>query len=379
MLEKTPTRSFFVWGTRQTGKSTLLKQSYPTALLVDLLKSDEFVRYSRQPSLLREEIVATAKPSLVIIDEVQKVPSLLDEVHWLIENCGIVFALCGSSARKLKRGHANLLGGRALRYELFGLISSELEQDFDLIKLLNRGYIPNHFLASDSEISRLIRSYVVDYLKEEVAAEALVRSIATFSDFLERAALSDTETVSYSSFARDVGVSANTIREYYSILVDTHLGCYLESYTKRPKRRVVATPKFFFGDVGVVNSLARRGILEPGSELFGKAFENWVMHELRAYNEYASRFQDLYYWRLSTGVEVDFVVGSNAVLAIEAKATKRVTSDHLKGLRELRQEHPHVGKQIVVSLEEKLRKTEDGIEILPYDHFCQRLWSGELF
>jgi len=378
-LEKRPSRSFFVWGTRQTGKTTLLRMNFPDAVFVDLLKSDEFARYSRTPHLLREEVSVLPQGTMVVIDEVQKVPQLLDEVHWLIENRRVVFALCGSSARKLKRGHANLLGGRALRHELFGFVSAELGEQFNLVHIVNRGYIPNHYLCNESEFPRLIRAYVSDYLKEEIAAEALVRNLGHFSDFLEKAALSDGQIVSYSSFARDVGVSANTIREYYSILVDTHLGWYLEPYTRNPKRRVVASPKFYFCDVGVVNQLAQRGALSVGGELFGRAFENWVAHEIRSYNEYAGRFEELFYWRLSTGTEVDFVIGRKAQVAIEAKASKRINQDDFKGLREFKVDHPSVKRRVLVSLESKARCTEDDIEILPFDQFCTKLWAGEIF
>ncbi len=372
-------KSAFLWGTRQTGKSTLLKSKFPSAIYIDLLKSDLYARYLSAPKLLREELSAAPVKTPVIIDEIQKIPMLLDEVHWLIENKGITFILCGSSARKLKRGHANLLGGRAMRYELFGLASRELATDFDLIKLVNRGYLPPHYLADESEIKRLLLSYVGDYLKEEIAAESLVRNITGFHDFLAKAALSDTEIISYSSFARDVGVSANTIKEYYSILVDTLIGWNLPAYSRKPKRRTVAAPKFYFGDVGIVNHLAQRGAITPGSELFGKAFENWVAHELRSFNHYADRFEDLAYWRLTTGVEVDFIVGKNALMACEAKASSRVTSDHLHGLREFKKDFPQTAKTIVVSLEEISRLTEDNILILSVKDFVKQLWDGELF
>jgi predicted AAA+ superfamily ATPase len=309
------------------------------------------------------------------------VPELLNEVHWLIENTKHVFGLCGSNARKIKRVHANLLGGRALRYELYGLVSKELDKDFDLVKLLNRGYLPNHYLAAKTEIKRLQSSYVGDYLKEEITAEALVRNLRNFSDFLSKAALSDTELINYNSFARDVGVSANTVKEYFSILNDTLLGYYVPSYQMRPKRRTSSADKFYFGNVGVVNYLAQRGELKPGSELFGKAFENWVSHELRAYNNYRDKFYNIYYWRLSTGIEVDFLIGgSNKILlACEAKASAKINSEHMKGLRELSKEYEIVDKKIIVSLEQISRITDDGIEILNVQDFVSQLWNGMLF
>lgn len=368
--------TFFLWGPRQAGKSTLLRASLPDAKWVDLLKADEFRRYTTRPELLREELAANPSVRAVVIDEVQKVPALLDEVHWLMENRKIGFALCGSSARKVRKGHANLLGGRATRYELFGLSAVELAAAFDLTRLLNHGYLPRVFLAERPK--RLLQAYVADYLKEEVAAEGLVRNLPAFSTFLEVASLSDTEIINNSTIARECGVSSHTVQSYFEILVDTLLGRWLPAYTRRPKRRIVQSPKFYFADVGVVNILARRNELEPGSALFGKAFENWVHHELVAYNAYRERDATLSYWRLTTGSEVDFVV-DDVRAAVEAKASRKVTSDDLKGLRQLREDHPRLGSAWVVSLETKVRRTDDGITIMPVHDFVRRLWSGEIF
>ena len=374
-LPATPQETFFLWGPRQAGKSTLLHASYPRAAWIDLLNTDQFIRYTQRPALLREELLRSPKGSFVIIDEIQKVPPLLDEVHWLIENAGIKFGLCGSSARKLKRGHANLLGGRAVRYELFGLVSAELGDRFELEQILNRGYLPRHVVSENYR--RLTQSYVQDYLKEEIAGEGLVRQLPPFSNFLSAAALSDAELVNYSTIARDCGVSGPAVREYFQILVDTLLGRFLPAYAKRPKRRVIQSPKFYFADVGVVNHLAKRGSLQIGGELFGKAFENWVFHELNAYSWYKERFCDLAYWRLASGTEVDFIV-NDMELAIEAKASRNVTADHLRGLRALKEDHPKVKRRLVVSLDPKARTTEDGIEILPYQKFAHLLWEEKL-
>ncbi|MBM4299499.1 MAG: ATP-binding protein, partial [Deltaproteobacteria bacterium] len=342
----------------------------------DLLKAEEYRRYLQNPEVLRTELAAGTMPAQIVIDEVQKVPQLLDEVHWLHEHRGARFALCGSSARKVKRGHANLLGGRAVRYELFGLTVTEIGAGFELTRMMNHGYLPNIYL-SDSPL-RLLNGYVADYLKEEVAAEGLVRSLPSFSEFLNIAALSDAELVNFSTIARDCGVSSHTVKAYFQILEDTLLAKWLPAFRKRPKRRVIGAPKFYFADVGVVNYLARRGQLQPGSELFGKAFENWVFHELSAYNAYQEKFATLSYWRLASGIEVDFIV-NDMELAIEAKATARVTSDHLKNLRSLVDDQPQVKQRVVICLESQSRKTEDGILILSANDFCQRLATGDLF
>ena len=377
-LPRPARESFFLWGPRQTGKSMLLKATYPDALWYDLLNTDLYVRLMENPSLLREELryANTATTGgFVVVDEIQKIPALLDEVHWLIENTRLVFGLCGSSARKVRRGHANLLGGRAVRYQLFGFVSEELGSEFTLVRMLNHGYLPRHYLSPSPD--RLIRAYVNDYLKEEIVAEALVRNLPAFADFLTAAALSDTELLNYATIARDCGVAGPTVKEYFQILFDTMLARSLDAYRKRPKRRVIGAPKLYFSDVGVVNHLAKRGALAPRSELFGKAFENWVFHELSAHRAYSGLEYDVSYWRLTSGIEVDFIVNDMA-LAIEAKASARITSDHLRGLRELIKDHPNVRRRILVSLEDRPRTTEDGIEILPYAAFAKSLWSGAL-
>jgi len=374
LLDPRPIDSFFLWGPRQTGKSSLLRATYPDALWLDLLSSDEFVRYTRRPAALRDELAA--RPAdLVVIDEIQKVPALLDEVHWLIENRGTRFVLCGSSARKVRRGHANLLGGRALRHELFGLVSAELGRDFDLVRALNHGGLPRHYLRD--AVTPLLRAYVNDYLKEEIAAEGIVRNLPVFASFLAAAALADGEQVNFATIARDCGVSAPTVRGYFEILVDTLLGRFVPAYTKRPKRRVAQTPKFYFADVGVTGILAKRGRVEPGSSLFGKALKSWICHELHAYRAYRGLDFDLSYWRLAGGTEVDFVVGDGAC-AIEVKATPNAHADHLKGLREMRVDHRRIGRLILVSLDERPRRTNDGIEILPAVEFLQRLWADDI-
>jgi predicted AAA+ superfamily ATPase len=275
----------------------------------------------------------------------------------------------------VRRRAANLLGGRALRYELFGLVSDEVGKAFDPVRMVNHGCLPRHYLSE--EPAGLIRAYVDDYVKEEIAAEGLVRNLPSFADFLRAAAISDTQLTNYSTIARECGVSSPAVKEHFQILVDTLLGRYLPAYTKRPKRRVIQSPKFYFADVGIVNHLTKRGPLAPGSELFGKAFENWVHHELSAHRVYSGQFYDLSYWRLPSGIEVDFVIDDMAC-AIEAKASARVTSDHLRGLREVVRDHRKVKRRILVCTSERARRTEDGIDILPAREFARRLWAGEI-
>ena len=386
-LDKKPSRSFFLWGARQTGKSSLLKASYPNAFFIDLLHTEKLVRYKRDPSLLRQELSSPQfKKKLVIIDEIQKVPELLNEVHWLIENKNIVFGLCGSSAKKLKKAHINLLGGRADRFELFGFVSSELKSDFSLIDILNKGYLPGIFSVKNPK--RALKSYCEDYLKEEIAHEGFVQNFSVFNDFLEISALSDAEPVNFINIARECGISAVTAKNYFYILKDTLIGSFLPCYRKKPKRRTSVASKFYFSDVGIVNHLTKRFDLQPGNPLFGKAFENWIHHELRTYLSYRESSYNLSYWRLSSGVEVDFIIGAMKA-AIEVKASKRISRNDLKGLRELKKEYPSLKKRFVVCMEPQARfvrepkpttkENKTDIEILPYSLFVKKLWSNDLF
>ena len=370
-----PENSFFLWGPRQTGKTTLLKTTYPGAMRIDLLKTDELMRYTQEPSLLRQEVLALAPGRMVVIDEIQKVPALLDEIHYLIQEQDRIFALCGSSARKIRRGSkVNLLGGRALRYELLGLTARELGDDFSLEHMLNAGPLPRHYMSN--KVKPLLRAYVQDYLREEVMEEGLTRNLPVFSDFLRVAAIGDTEVVNMTNIARETGMAVSTVRGHFGILEDTLLGAFLPSFTLRPKRRTIQAPKFYFRDLGVVNHLTHRSAVKPGSELFGKAFENWLFHELSAHARYTEKHYDLSFWRLSSGIEVDFILG-HASVAVEARGKPRITGTDLKGLIHFKKEYPSVQYRLLVCLEQRRRKTEEGIHILPYQDFVESLWAGE--
>jgi len=374
-LPKVPGRSFYLWGPRQTGKSSLLAALYPQAKRIDLLNTELRVRYTREPQLLRMECQKLLRDSLVVIDEVQLVPDLLNEVHWLIENQSINFALCGSSARKLRKSSVNLLGGRALRYEMHGLVSEEIGEGYDLLKLLNIGYLPA--LYNEADATRLLDAYIADYLQIEIAAEGIVRNLPSFASFLQAVALADTELVKYSNIASECGVSAPTAKEYYQILVDTLVGRFLPAYQPRAKRRIKHAPKFYLFDVGIVNQLARRGIIQEKSQLIGKAFENWVYHELAAYKAYRSPNIDLTYLYLSPEQEVDFFI-NDGDLAIEAKAVNEVQSKHLKVFRSELLQKVKIKKKILVSLDGISRTSEDGVLLLNYKDFTKQLWSEEL-
>ncbi len=376
-LKLEPRESAFLWGPRQTGKSTLLRQRFPEALRYDLLLSDEFRRLTDRPAILREECLAVVQSgradATVLVDEVQKVPDLLDEIHWLVENTRLRFVLCGSSARKLKRGRGNLLGGRAVRFDLHPLVSAEIP-DLDLETALSDGLLPPHFAAPN--VRRRLAAYVGDYLKEEIVAEALTRNVAHFSKFLEIAALSNGEIVQYANVARECGVSAPTVRAYYQILEDTLLGRFVPVFQKRPKRRVIAAPRFYLFDVGVVGSLTQRGRVRIGSELFGRALEHFLYMEIRAHAGYSGLGYPLSYWRTSSQLEVDFVLGDHEV-AVEVKGTSRAETHHLRGLRAIGDEYGF-RRRILVSCDPRRRVAESGIEIVPWKEFLAELWSGKL-
>jgi predicted AAA+ superfamily ATPase len=368
----------FLWGPRQTGKSTLLKTLYPSARRYDLLLSDQYQRLLLRPSLIREECLATNldaenQASPIIVDEVQKIPILLDEIHWLIENRKLRFILCGSSARKIKRGQGNLLGGRAVRYELHPLVYPEIP-DFSLERALNAGLLPRHYQSLNPH--QLLQAYVGDYLKEEIAAEALTRNIPAFSRFLQVAALTNGELTNYNNIASECGVSAPTVKEYFLILEDTLIGRMLPAYRKRAKRRLIGAPKFFFFDIGIVAHLTRRGKVKPGSELFGRAFEHFIFMEITAHSSYSEINYPIAYWKTASGFEVDFVLGDHDI-AVEVKGTDMVTNKHLKGIRAFKEEYRARG-YIVVSNDPNPRKTQDGIEILPWKIFLDRLWANEI-
>ncbi len=364
--------SIFLWGARQTGKSTLLRMMYPGVLYFDLLLSDVFNRFLSNPALLRETVEADNSSSLVIIDEIQRIPSLLNEVQWLIVNRNRQFILSGSSPRKIVRSGGNLLGGRALRYELYPLIYREIP-DFDLLRALNNGLLPRMYLSDRP--ARLLSAYVGSYLRDEIMAEARIRNISSFSRFLEAAAFSNGEIVNYSNIASDCGVSSPTIKEYFQILEDTMTGRYLPSYQKKPKRRVIVAPKFWFFDIGIANYLLKRGTIVAGSEAFGKAFEHFIYHELYSHSHYSGINYPLSFWRTTSQTEVDFILGDNEV-AVEVKATELANEKHLKGLKIFADEYKT--KRLILVSNDNLPRKTGNISILPWRVFLEELWAGDI-
>ena len=369
-------RSAFLWGPRKTGKTTYLKAAFPNSLIFDMLQTDLFLEFVKRPFLLREQLMA-AKPERlkepIIIDEVQKAPQLLDEIHWLIENKGLRFILSGSSARKLKRGKANLLGGRAWRYEMHPLVSAEIE-DLDLLRSLNRGMIPDHYLQA--EYNKSLQAYVRDYLKEEVFDEGLTRNIPAFSRFFDAMGYSHGELTNYANIARDCGVDAKTVKEYYQILIDTLLGTLIEPYKKRQERQVITKAgKFYLFDVGVAGAITQRHIPEERGEQFGKAFEHFILMEILAHRSYKELNYELNFWRTKTGLEVDFILGHGQV-AVEVKGARHVDNSDLKPLKAFIQEYRP--RKALLVCNERTPRIHESIHILPWRGFLSMLWKGTI-
>jgi len=368
-IELPPKRSAFLWGPRKTGKTYWINRHFPDSILIDLLKTDLFADYASHPSLLRERY--QEHKGLIVIDEIQIVPDLLNEIHWLIENTDVSFLMTGSSARKLRRGHANLLAGRAWRYTMAPLSWAEIES-FDLEQIIISGLLPPHFLSPDP--IQDLRSYVADYLKEEIATEAVTQNIPAFAEFLRVAALTSGELLNYTNVGRETGVSAKVVRNYFQILEDTLLGFRVSPWRKVKNRRLIETDKFYLFDVGLANYLARR-MPKVGTPEFGHSFEHYILMELKAYQAYRNPELDIRYWRTSTGFEVDFILGDMNV-AIEVKGTQKIHSGHARGLKALLEEHL-VERAIIVSLEKEPKRLESRLEILPWQLFLEELWSGE--
>ena len=362
-------KSAFLWGPRKVGKTYWISHNQSGAEIIDLLKTDTLADYLSRPALLRERY--HNHQGKIIIDEVQKAPALLDEVHWLIENRGLSFILTGSSARKLRRGHANLLGGRAWRRTMTPLAYPEIS-GLDLEKIMVSGLLPPHFLSPDPIED--LRSYIADYLKEEIVAEALTQNIPAFREFLHVAALTSSELLNYVNVGSETGVSHRVVRTYFDILEDTYLGFRIQPWKKSRTRRMISTEKFYLFDVGVANYLAKRKP-QIGSREFGKSFEHYILMELKAYQAYRNPDLSIAFWRTSTGREVDFILGDKG-LAVEIKGSARVHEGDARSLEALLDDGP-VRNACIVSLEKQPRKLTKNIDVIPWQVFLERLWQND--
>ena len=370
-LNKELEDSIFLFGARQTGKSTALRQQFPREIYIDLLNSEVRNRLERRPSLLYEMLKDKAEGTIVIIDEIPEVPTLLNEVHRLISEKNLRFVLCGSSARKLKRKGTNTLGGRAYPVFFHPLVSAELP-DLDIDRAVNYGMIPSHYLAKNPE--RRLSAYIDVYLKEEIKEESLVRNLLAFQRFLEVAAISNGEILNNRNIAQECSVNASTVSSYFDILEDTLVGYRIPAYTKVVQRRLVQAPRFYFFDVGVANYLMHRSRLVRGTPEYGHAFEHLVIQELIVYMHYTHQDERISYWRTYAGTEVDVIIG-DARIAIEIKSVEEVLPKHLKGLKSFGEEHPNC-RRIIVSHDIIPRRIGD-IECIPVKDFFRRLWDHE--
>jgi predicted AAA+ superfamily ATPase len=368
-------QSCFLWGARKAGKSTYLKKMFPKALYIDLLKADIFQHYLRSPEKLRHELQTIDTDRTIIIDEVQKVPALLDEIHFLIEEKkNLTFILCGSSSRKLRSTGANLLGGRAWRSMFLPLCYQEL-QELNWKKIFNNGLIPSHYLSEDSD--RNLSSYIYDYILTEVHLEANLRKKESFARFLDILGFAQGEMINFTNIARDCGIQAKTVRTYFEILEDMYLGYFIYPFRKQSKRQTISeTPKFYLFDTGVASYLRRFEFKEMVGIESGKAFEHFIYLELKAYLLLNNKRDEITYWRTKEGVEVDFIVQNQA---FEIKITNSIQDRHIKNLIVFGKEFDYTLN--IVAFEPFKRVIEKNgltITIWPVEEFLKELWNGNI-
>jgi predicted AAA+ superfamily ATPase len=375
-------QSLFLWGARKTGKSTFLKETYKDSVYYDFLKSEDYLFYSRAPHLIRNEILKLPEEKRItpiILDEIQKIPEVLDEVHWMIENIpGTSFILCGSSLRKLKHSGANLLGGRSWRQLFTPLVYPELPT-FDLLRIFNNGLLPSHYLSETSPI-RSLQGYVVDYLIPEIQWESRIRQLGAFNRFLEAIAFSHGEMVNFSNVARECGVTVRTVQLYFELIIEMLIGFMVPPFAKAKSRQLIThKPKFYFFDPGMIHSLIDRQIKQLRGPEAGKALEHYVFLELVGYKELNNLTYDINYWRTKSGLEVDFVL-NRGKFAIEVKLSTPVEKRDIQGLVEFAKDY-NPEKVCVVSLEPRKRlMIIEGIEIsvYPIQDFLEDLWAGKI-
>ena len=372
-IESRLDKGMFLFGARQTGKSTLLKERFKGAIYYDLLDPNLRKAFKRNPNSLKEALWDKPAGTLVIIDEIQKVPELLDIVHTLMVDKGLFFILSGSSARKLKRSGANTLGGRAIPETLYPLVWPEVS-DFQIDRAVQNGMIPRHYMVEDA--TKRLSGYVKVYLDEEIREEGEVRELDAFERFMEVAAISDGEMLNYSNIASDCGVSAKTVKSYFQILYDTLIGYEIPAFRKEIKRKIVQAPRFYYFDVGLANYLMGRHSLKRGTDDYGHAFEHFVIQEIIAYKGYNDKRDIISYWHTYDKKEVDVIIGE-AKVAIEIKSTDHVETKHKKGLKAFEEEHPDC-RLTLVSLDPITRKSGN-VELIYVLDFLKMLWNGEIF
>jgi len=360
-------KSHFLFGPRQTGKTSLVRHTLKGVRVYDLLDTSVYLALSQRPGRIGQEI--SPEDRLVVIDEIQRLPELLNEVHRLIEERGIRFLLTGSSARKLRRGGVNLLGGRARTKYLHPFTYKELGDQFDLVRALERGLLPSIYFSDDPRAD--LEAYAGSYLQQEIVAEGTARNLPAFSRFLKVAALCNSQILNFTNVSNDAQVARTTVYEYFEILKDTLVLYELPAWRKSKKRKPLASSKYYFFDVGVVSALQGR-VFRPGTPEFGEAFETYLLHELISYCDYASG-ETLSYWKSTSGFEVDFIIDDHT--AVEVKAKENLSPSDLKPLHAIAEERK-LKRYLCVSLEPRRRKLGN-VTTLPYKGFLEALWNGE--
>ncbi len=379
--------SAYLIGARKTGKSTYLRELYPNSTRFDFLSTKLFYKYNRAPWEFKEDILNLPVEALalpIIIDEVQKVPAVMDEIHWLIENTKCSFILCGSSTRKMKKIGVNLLGGRALKYHFYPLVYPEIKEEFNLLKIFNNGLLPKHYRVDNAK--HMLSTYLEEYLSSEIKAEGLVRNLSGFGNFLKTIIFSHGEQLNYSNIARDVAVHSSTVKEYYQILEDTLVGYFVYPYLGRASRRIISSvPKFYLFDVGIANRLMNRKFEVLQGIEAGKSFEHYIYLELLAYIKLNLLDHQISYWRTHTGIEVDFIIhlaGASSPVPVEVKISSHIHKTELKNLKIFMKEYG-VNRGYIVCMEDSARRIilEDGEEIIiyPVKEFLEDLWAGKIF
>jgi len=369
LLKPPKNKSFFLFGPRGVGKTTWVKITFPNAVYIDLLEAEVFNDLLANPQRL-ENFIPKGYKDWVIIDEIQRIPELLNEVHRLIEKHHYKFVLTGSSARKIRRGGINLLGGRALTYHMHPLTSIELGEDFNIEHSLKYGHLPCAYTEDDPK--SYLESYVKTYLEEEVRQEGLTRNLNAFARFLETATFSQGSVLNISNVARECAVERKVVENYFNILEDLLIGYRLPVFTKRSKRRLVRHSKFYFFDVGVYRTLRPKGPLDRPEEIEGVAFESLFFQELRAVISGLGMDYKLYYWRTSSNTEVDFVLyGEKGIFAFEIKRTAKVSSKLLSGLKSFLRDYPQAKAFFIYGGERLMREGE--IEVYPLNLFLKKL------
>jgi len=369
MLKFESNSSYFLFGPRGTGKTTWIRRNFKNAVYIDLLDSRYFNQLIGNSQRLNTFIPPDFK-DWIIIDEVQKIPSLLDEVHRLIESKNYKFILTGSSSRKLKNKGVNLLAGRAITKNMYPLTSLELGADFNLISAIKYGTLPQ--VINSENKGEYLASYVQTYLKEEVQQEGLTRNLGAFARFLESASFSQGSVLNITSIASDCGVERRVVHNYFSILEDLLIAYFLPVFKKRAKRRMIQHPKFYFFDAGIFSSIRPMGPLDITQEIGGVALRTLVLQELKALNSYLNLGYDIYYWRTSKGEEVDFILyGEQDFLAIEVKHKAKLNKKDTSSIRKFQSDYPEAKCYILYSGD--LKMYEDSISIVPLHEFFKNI------